>query len=56
MEQWLREAKDRAKDKAKDVIKELTLIADIKDIDKEWFIDEVLKNISSIRQKERKVR
>ena len=49
MEQWIKEAKDRAKAEAECFIEDMKNIADKDNIDPIWFIDEVIKNIHSLK-------
>lgn len=49
MEQWLKEAKDRAKVEAECFIECMRSIAEEENIDTIWFIDEVIKNIHNLK-------
>ncbi len=45
MEKWLKEAKEIAGSEAKDFIENMNSIAEEKDLEPEWFLEEVIKNI-----------
>ena len=49
MEQWFKEAKDRAKVEAECFIDSMKSIAEEENIDPIWFIDEVIKNIHNLK-------
>lgn len=49
MDQWLKDAKNRAKDEAEYIIHSLKEIAATESIDERWFIDEVIKNIHNLK-------
>ena len=51
MEDWLKNAKELAKFEAECFVKNLTDVADANDLDAEWFVEEVLKNIHKIKGK-----
>ena len=48
-EKWLTEAKVRAKEEAEWFVENMQDIAEFEDIDKEWFLEEVIKNIHKIK-------
>lgn len=48
MEQWLEDTKRQAKDEATYFIETMAEIADELNVDKEWFIEEVVKNIHTV--------
>lgn len=54
MEQWLKDAKELARSEAKDFIKDMTDIASKYDLEPEWFIEEVVKNIHQIKNTDNK--
>ncbi len=47
MEEWIKNAKDVAKWEADWIIKNIEITAEQQQVDKDWFIEEVLKNIRS---------
>ncbi len=49
MEQWLKDAKELAHSEAEDFIKDMNDIASKYDLEQEWFIEEVVKNIHQIK-------
>ena len=49
MVDWLKDAKDTAKEEAQSFIDNMYKIADSKDLEKEWFLEEVIKNIHKIK-------
>lgn len=49
MEQWLKDAKELARSEAEDFIKDMTDIASKYDLEPEWFIEEVVKNIHRLK-------
>ncbi len=49
MEQWLKEAKEIAKSEAMNFVENMKSIADEKDLEPEWFLEEVVKNIHRIK-------
>lgn len=49
MDKWLKEAKERAEEEAKDFIENMHLTADSLDIERDWFIDEVVKSIHKLK-------
>ena len=50
MEQWIADAKDRAKAEAQDIVDNLKEIAFTEHLDEIWFIEEVIKNIHTIKE------
>lgn len=50
-EKWLIEAKQTAKEQAEDFVSYMKTIADEKNLEPEWFIEEVLKNIHKLKGK-----
>ena len=50
MEQWLKDAKDRAKTEPGCFIDDMRYIAETEDLDPIWFIDEVIKNIHELKR------
>lgn len=51
MEGWLKEAKEIAKWQAESFLSDMEKIASEENIDSEWFISEVIKNIHMERRK-----
>ncbi len=51
MEEWLHQAKIRAETEAKLFVDEMQLVAEANDLDFEWFIEEVVKNIHKEKEK-----
>lgn len=51
MEDWLKEAKEKAKEEAQDFVDSMYYVADKNDIDREWFLEEVVNNIHKIKNK-----
>ena len=51
MEQWLKNAKEAAKWQAECFVKDMEEIACEDNLDPQWFITEVIKNINSIMRK-----
>lgn len=51
MEDWLKDAKELAKSEAEYFIENLTDVANANDLDAEWFVEEVIKNIHKIKGK-----
>ncbi len=49
MDNWLEEAKEVAASEARRIIEELTDVANEKDLEPEWFIEEVVKNIHKLK-------
>jgi len=49
MEKWLKEAKEIAKAGANDFIENMKGIAEEKDLEPVWFLEEVVKNIYRIK-------
>ena len=49
MVDWLKDAKDTAKEEAESFIENMYEIADSKDLEREWFLEEVVKNIHKIK-------
>jgi hypothetical protein len=49
MEKWLEDAKKIAKSEAEDFIENMNYLADSKNLDREWFIEEVVKNIHKLK-------
>lgn len=49
MEQWLKDAKELARSEAEDFIRDMTNLACKYDLESEWFIEEVVKNIHQIK-------
>ena len=49
-EKWITEAKERAKEEAEQFVENMQYIAELEDIDEEWFIEEVVKNIHKIQK------
>ena len=52
MEKWVKEAKEIAESEAKDFIESMNSIAEEKDLEPEWFLEEVIKNIHRLKGKE----
>lgn len=50
MEQWLADAKRKAKNEAEYFVENMREIANELNIDPEWFIEEVVKNIHAVKQ------
>lgn len=50
MEDWLKEAKEIAQYEAKDFVENMKTIAEKKDLDFEWFLEEVVANIHKIKK------
>lgn len=50
MEQWVKEAKDRARTEAEFFINDMKLTAEEEDLEPIWFIDEVIKNIQRLKK------
>ena len=51
MEDWLKEVKGKAKEEAQDFVDSMYYVADKNDIDREWFLEEVVNNIHKIKNK-----
>jgi hypothetical protein len=49
MEQWLKEAKDTARNMAEEMVNEIRLAATEADLEPDWFLEEVVKNIHRIK-------
>ena len=49
MEQWLKEAKALPQSEVKDFIENMNTIVSKYDLEPEWFIEEVVKNIHQIK-------
>lgn len=49
MEKWLKDAKELAKSEAEYFVENLKDIADANNLDAEWFVEEVIKNIHKIK-------
>ena len=45
MEDWLKDAKELAKSEAEYIVKNLIDVANTNNLDAEWFVEEVVKNI-----------
>ena len=52
MEIWIKEAKEGAKERAKWFIEEVFEEADEQQIDKEWYLEECIKNIHLLKNKQ----
>lgn len=50
MEQWLKDVKDRAKTEAECFVEDMKRIAEKENLDSVWFIEEVVKNIHTIKE------
>lgn len=50
MEQWIADAKDRAKTEAECFVEDMKHIAEKENLDPVWFIEEVVKNIHTIKE------
>lgn len=50
-EQWLKDAKTLTKTRAKLIFDELAQLASEHHLEEVWFIEEVIKNIQSLKQK-----
>ncbi|MCR5773166.1 MAG: hypothetical protein K6G87_18245 [Butyrivibrio sp.] len=48
MEKWLRDAKKQAQSEAECFVQDMQYIAEQNNIEPEWFIEEVVKNIHKI--------
>lgn len=51
MEKYILDAKERAKDEAERFIEKMCLVARDIDVDDEWFLEEVKKNIKLTKEK-----
>lgn len=51
MVDWLKDAKDIAKEEAENFVENMYEIADSKDLEREWFLEEVVKNMHEIKSK-----
>ena len=49
MEQWLKDAKVQAQNEAENFVRDMRYIAEQNNIEPEWFIEEVVKNIHKIK-------
>jgi len=49
MEDWLKDAKELAKSEAEYIVKNLIDVANTNNLDAEWFVEEVVKNIHKIK-------
>ena len=49
MEKWLKEAEEIAKSEAADFIENMNKVASDHDLEPEWFIEEVVKNINNLK-------
>ncbi len=49
MEQWLKDAKEQAQNEAENFVQDMRDIAERNNIEPEWFIEEVIKNIHKIK-------
>ena len=49
MEEWLKQAKNRARVEAECFFEEMKEIADEENLEQEWFIEEVVKNIHLLK-------
>ncbi|WP_155834546.1 hypothetical protein [Butyrivibrio sp. FC2001] len=49
MEQWLKDAKVQAQNEAENFVRDMQYIAEQNNIEPEWFIEEVVKNIHKIK-------
>lgn len=47
---WLVQAKKTAKSEAEDFVESMQSIAESLDVDKEWFLEEVIKNIHQLKK------
>lgn len=52
MEKWLSDAKQVAKDEAEEFVHTMKMLASHYNLESEWFIDEVLKNINQLNKGE----
>lgn len=52
MEDWVREAKELARTEAGHIIDELRSVADENNLDRVWFIEEVVANINKLKKSE----
>ena len=53
MEQWLKDAKELARSEAENFVEDMTGIASRHDLEPEWFIEEVVKNIHQMKNIDR---
>lgn len=51
MDDWLKEAKERAREEATTFISLLNEVADELNVEKEWFIEETVKNVHQLKSK-----
>ena len=49
MEKWLKEAEEIPKSEAADFIENMNKVASDHDLEPEWFIEEVVKNINNLK-------
>ena len=49
MEKWIKEAKERAKAEAEFFVESMVEIADEMNIERTWFVEEVVKHIHKIK-------
>ena len=50
MEQWIKDAKELAKSEAEDFVENMKYIASANNLEEVWFIEEVVKNIHTIKE------
>ena len=50
MEQWIKDAKDKAKTTAECFVEDMRRIAEEENLDHVWFVEEVVKNIHTIKE------
>lgn len=51
MDDWIKEAKERARQEAEDFIALLNEVAEELNIEREWFIEETIKNVHQLKSK-----
>lgn len=49
MEQWLKDAKAQAQNEAENFVQDMRYVAEQNNLEPDWFIEEVIKNIHKIK-------